>query len=143
MDSIYLLERMSGVTPPKVVVTSLTRSTLILTNTHIFTFGEATVTKCRLQVNLLKKTLVATVLDVFWTSYLGSIYVLCLRGRSRINFPLFFCAAKTSPTFVNVSRDNSLKSILVVWHYIWNLPCNFLDDRYDIKTNVSKETQVY
>ena len=30
---------MSEVTPPKVIVTSLTRSTLILTNTHIFTFG--------------------------------------------------------------------------------------------------------
>ena len=46
--------------PPKVVVTSLARSTLILTNTHIFTFGGATVTKCWLQVHLLERRLVVT-----------------------------------------------------------------------------------
>ena len=57
---IYLLERMLGVSPPKVVVTSLARSALIFTNTNIFTFGEAKVTKCRLQVHLLERSLVAT-----------------------------------------------------------------------------------
>ena len=65
---IHLLERMSGVTPPKVVVMSLGRSTLILTNTHIFTFGGATVTKCRLQVHLLEGSPVATSLWVLVTS---------------------------------------------------------------------------
>ena len=35
---IHLIERMSGVIPPKV---TLARSALILTNTHIFTFGGA------------------------------------------------------------------------------------------------------
>ena len=54
---IHLLERMSGVTPPKVV---LAPSAVILTNTHIFSFGGATVTKCRLQVHLLERSLVAT-----------------------------------------------------------------------------------
>ena len=57
---INLLERMLGVTPPKVVVTSLVRSTLILANTYIFTFSGATVTKYRLQVHLLEKSLVAS-----------------------------------------------------------------------------------
>ena len=57
-----LLERMLGVTPPKEVVTSLARRALILTNTHIFTFGGATITKCRLQVHLLEKSLEVT----FW-----------------------------------------------------------------------------
>ena len=45
---IHLLERMLGVSPPKVVVTLLARSALIWRNTHIFTFGGATVTKYRL-----------------------------------------------------------------------------------------------
>ena len=57
---IHLLKRMLGVTPPKVVVTSLVRSALILENTHIFTFEKATVTKCPLQVHLLERSLVAT-----------------------------------------------------------------------------------
>ena len=65
---IHLIERMSGVTPPKVVVTSLARSALILTNTHIFTFGGTTVTKCQLQLNLLKTSLVATSRRVLVTS---------------------------------------------------------------------------
>ena len=65
---IHLLERMLGVTPPKVVVTSLARSALILTNTHIFFFGGATVTKCRLQVHLLERSLVATSRRVLLTS---------------------------------------------------------------------------
>ena len=56
---IHLLERMSGVTPPKVLVMSLALSALILTNTHTFTFVGATVTKCRLQVHLLERSLVA------------------------------------------------------------------------------------
>ena len=60
---IHLLERMLGVTPPKVVVTSLARSALILTNTHIFTF-----TKCRLPVHLLERSLVATSRRVLVTS---------------------------------------------------------------------------
>ena len=55
---MHLLERMSGVTLLKV---ALTRRALVLTNTHIFTFG-ATVTKCRLQVHLLESSLVATFL---------------------------------------------------------------------------------
>ena len=55
---IHLLERMLGVTPPKVVVTSLARSALILTNTHIFTFGGTTVNRCRLQVHLLERSLI-------------------------------------------------------------------------------------
>ena len=59
-EHIHLLERMLGVTSPKVLVTSLARSALILINTHIFTFGGATVTKSRLQVHLLKRSLVAT-----------------------------------------------------------------------------------
>ena len=54
---IHLLERMSAVTFPKV---ALVRSALILTNTHIFAFGGATVTKCQLQVDLLERSLVAT-----------------------------------------------------------------------------------
>ena len=54
---IHLLERISGVTSPKV---ALVRNALILTNTHIFTFGGATVTKCRLQVHLLESSLTAT-----------------------------------------------------------------------------------
>ena len=50
---IHLLERMLGVTPPKMLVMLLTRSALLVTNTDIFTFGGATVTKCRLQVHHL------------------------------------------------------------------------------------------
>ena len=65
---IHLLDRVAGVTPPKVVVKSLGRSALILTNTHIFTFGGATVTKCRLQVHLLETSLVATSCWVLVTS---------------------------------------------------------------------------
>ena len=57
---IHLIERMSGVTPPKVVVTSLARSALILANTHTFTFGGAKVTKCRLLLHLLERSLAAT-----------------------------------------------------------------------------------
>ena len=52
----YLSETMLGVTPPKLVVMSLAHSAPILTNTHILTFGGATVTKCRLQVLLLETT---------------------------------------------------------------------------------------
>ena len=63
----YLLERMLGVTPPKAVVTSLASSALILTNTHIFTFDGTTVTKCRLQVHILERSLVATSLRVLVT----------------------------------------------------------------------------
>ena len=63
---IHLLERMSGVTPPKVVVTSLARSAVILTNTHIF--GWAMVVKCWLQVHLLERSLVATSRRVLVTS---------------------------------------------------------------------------
>ena len=59
-EHIHLLERMLGVISPKVLVTSLTRSALILINTHTFTFGGATVTKARLQVHLLERSLVAT-----------------------------------------------------------------------------------
>ena len=59
-EHIHLLERMLGVTSPKVVVTSLARSALILINTHTFIFGGATVTKSRLQVHLLERSLVAT-----------------------------------------------------------------------------------
>ena len=65
---IHLLERMSGVTPPEVVVTTLACSTLILTNTHIFIFGGATVTKCQLQLQLLERSLVATSRRVLVTS---------------------------------------------------------------------------
>ena len=65
---IHLLKRMLGVTPPKVVVTSLVRSALILANTHIFTFDKATVTKCPLQVHLLERSLVATSHRVLVTS---------------------------------------------------------------------------
>ena len=65
---IHLLERMFGVTPPKVVVTYLARSALILTNTNIFTIDGATVTKCRLQVHLLERSLVATSRRVLMTS---------------------------------------------------------------------------
>ena len=65
---IHLLERMSGITPPKVVVTSLVSNALILTNTNIFTFGGATVTKCRQQLHLLKRNLVATSHRVLVTS---------------------------------------------------------------------------
>ena len=60
---IHHLERMSGVTPPKVIVTSLARSALILANTHTFTC-----TKCRLQVHLLERSLVATSRRVLVTS---------------------------------------------------------------------------
>ena len=65
---IHLLKRMLGVTPPKVVVTSLVRSALILANTHIFTFDKATVTKCPLQVHLLERSLVAISHRVLVTS---------------------------------------------------------------------------
>ena len=57
---IHLVEKMLGVTPSKVVVTSLACSALILTNTHIFTFDGATVTKCRLQVHLLESLVVTS-----------------------------------------------------------------------------------
>ena len=62
---VHFLERMSGVNPPKV---GLARSALILTNNHIFTFGGATVTKCRLQVHLLERSLVTTSRRVLLTS---------------------------------------------------------------------------
>ena len=62
---IHLLERMSGVTPAKVAMAC---SALILTNTHIFTFGGATVTKCWLQVHILERSLVATSRLVLVTS---------------------------------------------------------------------------
>ena len=60
---IHLLDRMSGVAPPNVTVTPLARNALILTNTHTFTF-----TKCRLQVQLLERSLVATSRRVLGTS---------------------------------------------------------------------------
>ena len=65
---IHLLERMSGVTPPKGVVTSLARNALILANTRTFTFEGATVAKCRLQVHLLERRLVGTSCRVLVTS---------------------------------------------------------------------------
>ena len=65
---IHLLETMLGVISPKVAVTSLAHSALVLTNTHIFAFGWATVTKCRLQVHLLERSLVATSRRVLVTS---------------------------------------------------------------------------
>ena len=67
-EHTHILERMSGVIPPKVVVTSLARRALILTNTHIFTFGGATVIKCRLQLHFLERSLVATSRRVLVTS---------------------------------------------------------------------------
>ena len=60
---IHLLDRMSGVAPPNVIVTPLARNALILTNTHTFTF-----TKCWLQVQLLERSLVATSRRVLVTS---------------------------------------------------------------------------
>ena len=65
---IPLLERMLRVTPPKVVVTSLARSAVILTNTHIFTSDRATVNTCWLQVHFLERNLVATSRRVLVTS---------------------------------------------------------------------------
>ena len=65
---IHLLERMLEVTSPKMLVMSLTRSALLLTNTDIFTFGGARVTKCQLQVHLLERSLVATSRRVLVTS---------------------------------------------------------------------------
>ena len=67
-EQMHLLERMLGFSPPKLVVTSLARSALILTNTHIFFFVGATVTKCRLKVHLLERSLVATSRRVLVTS---------------------------------------------------------------------------
>ena len=58
---IHFLERMSGVTLLKV---ALAHSALILTNTHIFFFGGATDTKCRLQIYFLERSLVAISLRV-------------------------------------------------------------------------------
>ena len=57
---IHFLQRIWGVTTPKLVVMSLVGSTLILTSNNISTFGGDTVTKCRLQVHLLESSLVPT-----------------------------------------------------------------------------------
>ena len=65
---IHLLERMSGVTPPKGVVTPMARSAPILTNIHILTFGGATVTKWWLQLHLMEKSVVTTSRRVLVTS---------------------------------------------------------------------------
>ena len=62
---IHLVERMSGVTPTNV---ALARSAVILTNTHIFIFGGAVVTKSWLQEHLLERSLVATSRGVLLTS---------------------------------------------------------------------------
>ena len=62
---IHLVERMSGVIPPNV---ALARSAVILTNTHIFTFGGTLVTKSWLQEHLLERSLAATSRGVLLTS---------------------------------------------------------------------------
>ena len=67
-QQMHLLERMSEVTPLNVIVMSLALSAVILTNTHIFTFGRAKVTKYRLQVHFLERSLVGTSPRVLVTS---------------------------------------------------------------------------
>lgn len=55
-QKIPLLERSLGGTSSNVVLTSLERNNVTLTNTHIFTFEEDTFTKFWQQVHLLERS---------------------------------------------------------------------------------------